>query len=109
MSSHSDERGDVRPVHRERRRVLRDSFDGERPTIGFIVLLSLSVLELKMFILIQMSIKLIILIIIVLAIVYGVFAYVMGLTIDDIKAGNFFSKPSNGTPVVMVEVESEEN
>lgn len=54
-----------------------------------------------------MSIKLIILIIIVLAIVYGVFAYVMGLTIDDIKAGNFFSKPSDETPAVVVE--SEEN
>lgn len=56
-------------------------------------------------------VKLVIIVLVVMSIVYGVFAYVMGLTIDDIKAGHVFSKPSDETPavVVEVEVESEEN
>lgn len=39
-------------------------------------------------------IKLIFLILIVLGLAYSVFAYIMGLTIDDIKAGHYISKPS---------------
>lgn len=39
-------------------------------------------------------IKLIFLILVVLGLVYSVFAYIMGLDIDDIQAGYIFSKPS---------------